>query len=71
MLDNGNMLLVEAEAGRIVEVGPDGQTVWEWIPKLGNTTVPLVQDAARRDITRKEIASWPCSSVDSVSTSAQ
>lgn len=71
MLDNGNMLLVEAEAGRIVEVGPGGRTVWEWIPQLGNTTVPLVQSATRHDLAREEVASWPCSSVDSISTSAQ
>jgi hypothetical protein len=72
MLENGNMLLVESEAGRLLEVGPDGRTVWEWVSEpYDNSTVPLVMKATRVDLTREQVASWPCSSVDSVSTSAQ
>ncbi len=63
-LGNDNMLLVESNAGRVVEVGPDGRTIWEWgHPPHNEKTVPVVTKAARHDLTRKEIASWPCSSV--------
>ncbi len=71
-LNNGNMLLTEAQAGRAVEVNSEGRTVWEWIHKpTDNSKVPSVTKATRHDLTREEIASWPCSSVDSVSASAQ
>lgn len=73
MLRNGNMLLTESEAGRAVEVAPSGKTVWEWIHEPhSENKVPAVTKAARHeDLTREDVASWPCSSVDSVSTSAQ
>jgi len=71
-LENGNMLLTEANAGRVVEVAPDGETVWEWIhsPISKSRTAP-VTEGTYYDLTRDEIASWSCSSVDSVSASAQ
>ena len=73
-LDNGNMLLTEAQAGRVVEVGPEGQTVWEWIheparKRYETPKVPEVTEGTRYDLTRADVASWPCSSVDSVRTS--
>jgi len=71
-LNNGNMLLSEAGAGRIVEVNPKGKTVWEWIHEpINDSSIPKVTNAVRHDLTRNEVASWPCSSVDSVDTSAQ
>lgn len=71
-LANGNMLLVESDAGRIVEVAPNGRTVWEWIQApTGDSMVPTVTKAIRTDLTREDIASWSCSSVDSGSTPAQ
>lgn len=71
-LDNGNMLLTEANAGRIVEVSPDGETVWEWIHKpVNDSRVAAVTEGTRYDLIREKIASWPCSSVDSVDDSSQ
>jgi len=71
-LENGNMLLTEARAGRIVEVAPEGQTVLEWIKRpYEDSRVPLVTGSRLYSLTREEVASWSCSSVDSVSTSAQ
>jgi hypothetical protein len=68
-LENGNMLLTEAMKGRVIEVGPSGQTVWEWIHGSSyNSRIPAVMQATRVDVTREEVASWPCSSVDSVRT---
>ena len=72
-LANGNLLLTESNAGRVVEVDSAGRTVWEWIQKPAGTwlqrpsdesTVPVVTGASRYDLTRKEVASWPCSSID-------
>jgi hypothetical protein len=71
-LANGNMLLTESVAGRVVEVAPDGRTVWEWIHEpYGDASVASVTKASRRDLTPDEVASWPCTSVDSVRTSDQ
>ncbi len=67
-LENGNMLLTEAATGRVVEVSPDGRAVWEWIHEPYGTRVPSVTKATRVDLTREEVASWPCSSVDSTGT---
>jgi len=71
-LENGNLLLTEAQRERIIEVSPNGRTVWEWAHKSSyNSKVPVVSKATRVDLTREQVASWPCSSVSSVSTSAQ
>lgn len=61
-LENGNLLLTEAVAGRVVEVAPDGETVWEWVQApSGATTVPAVTEATRVDLTAEDVAAWPCS----------
>lgn len=71
-LENGNLLLTEAQKGRVIEVSPNGKTVWEWAHESSyNSKVPSVTKATRVDLTREEVASWPCSSVDSISASAQ
>jgi len=71
-LKGGNMLLTETNPGRVVEVAPDGRTVWEWIHEPHNDSqVPFVTKATRHDLTREDVASWSCSSVDSVSTSQE
>jgi hypothetical protein len=65
-LPNGNMLLAEAKAGRIVEVAPNGETVWEWIIEpFSDSKVSRVMTAVRHDLTPADVAAWPCSSVDS------
>lgn len=64
-LENGNMLLTEAQAGRVVEVDPEGRTVWEWVqPSYNDSKVPVVTKAVRHDLTREEVAAWPCASVE-------
>ena len=66
-LPNDNMLLAEAKAGRILEVAPDGRTIWEWIIEPYNKSkVSRISEMARHDVSRSDVASWPCSSVDSV-----
>lgn len=60
-LENGNMLITEAIAGRVVEVAADGRTVWEWIAgPYGEAFVPEVSNGSRTDLTTEHVASWPC-----------
>lgn len=62
MLGNGNLLLTESQAGRVLEVAPDGRTVWEWIhAPHGDTTVAEVGKASRVRLSRETVSSWPCS----------
>ena len=66
-LENGNMLLTEARPGRVVEVAPDGHTVWEWIKASHDgESVATVLEGTRYDLTPSDVASWPCSSADSL-----
>lgn len=61
-LANGNLLIVESEQGRVVEVGPDGRTLWEWTAEpYGDSRVPSVTRASRVDLSREDLAGWPCS----------
>jgi hypothetical protein len=61
-LANGNMLLVERGAGRVAEVNPDGETVWDWVhAPYDETRVPIVTGAHRYDLSRETVAAWPCS----------
>jgi hypothetical protein len=61
-LENGNMLLVEARAGRVVEVDSGGRTVWEWVKESHDgTSVAEVLGGTRVDLTREEVNGWPCS----------
>lgn len=61
-LANGNLLLTEATAGRVVEVAPDGRTLWEWAAEpYSESRVPQVSKATRVDLTPEEVSEWPCS----------
>ena len=72
LLDNGNILMTEENAGRIVEVSPDGRTVWEWFPKsVWDSRVPATMKGTRYDLTKEQVASWPCSSVSSSENTQQ
>lgn len=72
LLENGNMLLTEARFGRIVEVAPSGRTVWEWVrAPYDESRIPFVSEGTRYDLSRNEVASWACSSVDSLRPSSQ
>lgn len=60
-LENGNLLLTESQAGRAVEVTPNGRTVWDWVaPSYNDRGVPQVTEATRYDMTREDVAAWPC-----------
>lgn len=50
-LGNGNTLITESEAGRLLEVTPEGQVVWEYVNPVrggeGNAKIPIVAWAKR------------------------
>lgn len=61
-LRNGNLLLTESNAGRVVEVTPGGRTVWEWVAEpYDDSSVPVVTEGTRYPMTREQVAGWPCS----------
>ena len=61
-LENGNLLLTEAFAGRVVEVGPDGHMVWEWIKDTdGRSRVAEVMEGTRYDLAKSDVNEWACS----------
>ena len=48
LLDNGNRLITEAHGGRIFEVDPSGEVVWNWIIETkGDGLVPEVLEGTR------------------------
>lgn len=70
-LENNNLLLTESQRGRVLEVTPSGRTVWEWIHAPRNESmVAAVTNGTRHQLTPDDVASWPCSSVDSLSSSS-
>jgi hypothetical protein len=58
-LENGNMLLAETAAGRVVEVDPEGNSVWEFVEPGASLTKASLHDLSKEDVSR-----WPCTSVD-------
>ncbi len=60
-LENGNLLLTEAKAGRVFEVTATGELVWEWINKPNDKNqVAEVMEGTRYAISPDQVASWPC-----------
>lgn len=62
-LENGNVLLTEAQAGRVAEADSNGAPVWEWIREPDGSRVPQVLDATRYALAPTEVKGWSCSSV--------
>jgi hypothetical protein len=62
-LENGNLLLTESTAARIVEVARDGRTVWEWVGEpYDDSRITEVSEGTRYDLTSEDVAEWRCSS---------
>jgi len=58
-LNNGNRLIVEADAGRVFEISPEGETVWEWIQQpFDKKNVPEVLEGTRSKIGESETTKW-------------
>jgi hypothetical protein len=60
LLPNGNRLIVEANAGRIFEVTPEGETVWNWVIESEDAEfLPEVLAASRYPADYAAAASCP------------
>jgi hypothetical protein len=46
-LANGNILITEAMFGRAFEVNPEGDIVWQYVNKVGDDLVALVEEVTR------------------------
>ncbi|MDX1396589.1 MAG: arylsulfotransferase family protein [Gemmatimonadota bacterium] len=69
---DGNMLLVEEGGGRVVEVAPDGSSVWDWVVEpYGEGRIPAVTGATRVDLSPEEVAAWPCAHAGSGDTATE
>ena len=47
LLANGDLLITEAEQGRVFEVAPDGRIVWSHISRFDDDHVSKISDAER------------------------
>lgn len=64
-LENGNLLLTESEAGRVVELTAQGRPVWEWVvPPYDESRIPEVTEGTLYEFSEDRIASWNCSNTE-------
>ena len=47
LLANGNRLITESNAGRVFEVSPDGEVLWNWVIEPRGELVPEVLEGSR------------------------
>ena len=60
MLWNGNILMTEFEAGRIIEVTPAGEIVWEFINRYDAARVAEISQAIRYPADYFVDRNWTC-----------
>jgi hypothetical protein len=60
ILDNGNILITESNAGRIIEVDTDGRIVWEYINRYSEDEVCRVGNAIRYPLNYFTVENWSC-----------
>lgn len=63
-LDNGNMLIAEYGAGRVIEVTGDGQIVWEYINRYDEDEIAHINDAIRYPEGYFSVETWSCDNSD-------
>jgi hypothetical protein len=60
-LPNGNLLITDPQAGRVFEVTPAAETVWEYINRYDPNTVADVSVATRYPGDFFKVTGWSCS----------
>lgn len=60
VLDNGDLLITESNAGRVFEVTPDGDIVWEYINRYSDDEVVRVPDGQRYSRDQLTVTDWTC-----------
>jgi len=59
-LDDGSLLIVEAEAGRVFEVDAARQVTWEYVNRYDKTHAARVTDAVAYDVGFFTVHDWSC-----------
>lgn len=60
VLDNGNVLITEAEAGRVFEVTRNGDVVWEFIDRYDEHDVSVMNTGQRLPEDYFTVEDWSC-----------
>jgi hypothetical protein len=60
VLPNGNILITESEAGRLLEVTEQGEVVWELINRYDDERVAILTQAVRYPLSYFEVEDWAC-----------
>ena len=64
LLPNGNRLITESKAGRLFEIDPQREIVWEYIKPYDDTHAALFETAVRFEPGYFSIQDWNCSDGD-------
>ena len=59
-LANGNVLIADSETGRIIEVTPKGDIVWEYVNRYDDQSVAVVRGATRYPENYFTVKDWKC-----------
>nr|WP_070960585.1 arylsulfotransferase family protein [Hyphomonas sp. Mor2] len=59
-LENGNLLISESVHGRVFEVTPEGQIVWDYVLPYDSTHAALIEIAARIPPDYFDVDDWNC-----------
>jgi len=60
LLPNGNRLIVESRAGRVFEINPKGDIVWDFVKPYDDTYASLIAYAERVDVDFFKVDDWHC-----------
>ena len=60
LLPNGNRLIVESRAGRVFEINPEGDIVWDFVKPYDDAYASLIAMAERVDVDFFEVDDWTC-----------
>lgn len=57
-LENGNILIVEAQGGRVFEVTPAGEIVWQYVNRYDQDRTAIISNAIRHPPSFFEVDDW-------------
>jgi hypothetical protein len=60
VLENGNVLITEATAGRAFEINSKDEIVWEFINKYDDRSAAVVTQAIRYPNNYFQVTDWTC-----------
>jgi hypothetical protein len=60
LLPNGNRLVVESLSGRVFEINPEGNVVWDYVEAYDDQYASLIETAERYDSEYFSVDNWKC-----------